>query len=125
MVLFQCGFPRSVKNEGEAARGTLRLSVLQNNLATATISAYGREFEQSRQQATDFFTAFRAELDRENSAFNKEQHAAVLPILQQRDEIITILARSDAFTKCDTKRHETTYSNLLKTTCRPVNIDIY
>ncbi|HEX8286575.1 MAG TPA: hypothetical protein VF556_01185 [Pyrinomonadaceae bacterium] len=102
LIAFLLGFvpmwlsARDVKNDCESARGTLRLSVLQNTLATAAINASRGEFEPARQQASDFFTAFRAELDSENSAFNEEQRDAVRPILQQRDEIITLLARSDA-----------------------------
>ena len=40
--------------ECEATRDSLRLSVLQNNLATAAISAQDGEFE----QASDFFYRF-------------------------------------------------------------------
>ncbi|HXG85993.1 MAG TPA: hypothetical protein VNI84_18380 [Pyrinomonadaceae bacterium] len=82
--------------ECEAARDSLRLSVLQNNLATAAISAQNGEFEQARQQTSDFYTALRAEVDRENSAVSEQQREAVRPILAQRDETITLLARNDA-----------------------------
>ena len=87
---------RNVENDSKAARESLRLSVLQNNLATATINAYGGEFEQARQQTSDFFTALRAEMERENSAISEGQRESVHPILAQRDETITLLARSDS-----------------------------
>lgn len=86
---------RNHENERDAAVKTLRPSVLQNTLATAAINARRGEFEQARQQTSDFFTDLRAEIDREESAFNVEQIKAVHPILAQRDETITLLARND------------------------------
>jgi hypothetical protein len=73
----------------------LRPSVLQNDLATATINARRGEFEEARQQASSFFTDLRAELDREESSFATPQREAVRSILEQRDETITLLARQD------------------------------
>ena len=73
----------------------LRPSVLQNDLATATINTRRGEFEQARQQASSFFTDLRAELDREQSSFATPQREAVRSILEQRDETITLLARKD------------------------------
>ncbi len=87
---------RSYENERDAAVKTLRSSVLQNNLATATINARRGEFEQARQQTSDFFTDLRAEFDREETAFSPQQREAVQQILAQRDETITQLARNDA-----------------------------
>ena len=74
---------------------TLRPSVLQNGLATATINARRGEFEQARQQTSSFFTDLRAELERGESSFAAEQQEAVRPILEQRDDTITLLARED------------------------------
>jgi hypothetical protein len=102
LVAFLLGFvpmwlsARSYENERDAVQKTLRPSVLQNNLATATINARRGEFEQARQQASDFFTDLRAEIDREETAFSPPQREAVQKILAQRDETITLLARSDA-----------------------------
>jgi hypothetical protein len=87
---------RNTENEAEATRRALRLSVLQNNLATAAIQAGRGEFEPARQQTSDFYTALRAEFDREPSAFNARQREAVQPFLNGRDETITLLAREDA-----------------------------
>ncbi len=87
---------RTHENERDAAINTLRPSVLQNTLATAALNARRGEFEQARQQASDFFTELRAEMERETSAFNAQQRAAAQPILAQRDETITLLARNDA-----------------------------
>lgn len=103
LVAFLLGFlpawlsARGYENERDAAVKTLRPSVLQNNLATATINARRGEFEQARQQTSDFFTDLRAEFDREETAFSPpQQREAVQQILAQRDETITQLARNDA-----------------------------
>ncbi len=102
LVAFLLGFlpmwlsARNYENERDAVQKTLRPSVLQNNLATATINARRGEFEQARQQTSDFFTDLRAEVDREESAFSSQQLEAVQLILAQRDETITLLARNDA-----------------------------
>jgi hypothetical protein len=74
---------------------TLRPSVLQNDLATATINARRGEFEQARQQTSSFFTDLRAELERTESSFALGQQEAVRSILEQRDDTITLLARRD------------------------------
>ncbi|CAA9393779.1 MAG: hypothetical protein AVDCRST_MAG74-1250 [uncultured Pyrinomonadaceae bacterium] len=102
LVAFLLGFlpmwlsARNYANERDAAMKTLRPNVLQNTLATATINARRGEFEQARQQTSDYFTDLRAEYDREESAFSPPQREAVQKILAQRDETITQLARGDA-----------------------------
>ena len=102
LVAFLLGFlpgwlsARNYENERDAVQKTLRPSVLQNNLGTATINARRGEYEQARQQASDFFTDLRAEIDREESAFTFDQRETVAPLLAQRDETITQLARNDA-----------------------------
>ena len=83
------------QSELESMVKTLRPSVLQNDLATATINARRGEFEQARQQASSFFTDLRAELERNETAFSAEQHEALQSILKQRDDTITLLARND------------------------------
>jgi hypothetical protein len=74
---------------------TLRPSVLQNELATATINARRGEFEQAREQTSSFFTDLDAELERDESSFAVGQQEAVRSILKQRDDTITLLARRD------------------------------
>ncbi|MEO6334712.1 MAG: hypothetical protein ABIO91_06975 [Pyrinomonadaceae bacterium] len=86
---------RTQENERAAAIKTLRLSVLQNTVGTAALNARRGEFEQARQQASDFYTDFRTEMERETSAFDAQQRSAAQPILAQRDETITLLARND------------------------------
>ncbi len=102
LVAFLLGFlpmwlsARTHEKERDAAIKTLRPSVLQNTLATAAINARRGEFEQARQQTSDFYTDLRAEIESETSAFNVEQIKTAQPILAQRDETITQLARNDA-----------------------------
>ncbi len=102
LVAFLLGFlpmwlsARTHENERDAAIKTSRPSVLQNTLATATINARRGEYEQARQQTSDFFTGLRAEIERDASAFKTEQIKSAQPILPQRDETITLLARIDA-----------------------------
>ncbi len=101
VIAFLLGFvpmwfsARSHQNERDAAVNTLRPSVLQNNLGTAALNARRGEFEQARQQTSDFFTDLRAEIEREKGAFTAQQREAAQPILAQRDETITLLARND------------------------------
>jgi hypothetical protein len=83
------------QEELESVVKTLRPSVLQNDLATATINARRGEFEQARQQTSSFFTELRAELENSESAFVAEQHEAMKSILEKRDDTITLLARND------------------------------
>ncbi|MCA1612661.1 MAG: hypothetical protein LC795_04780 [Acidobacteria bacterium] len=80
----------------DAARRELRLSQTQVTLAAAAIDARRGEYETARQTASDFFTALRTELDAgEDSSLSARQREAAAPLLDRRDEIITLLARSD------------------------------
>ena len=74
----------------------LSLARLQNALASAVIDARRGDYEPARQAASDFFTSLRAETDRgDASALSPAQREGVLPLFTGRDEIITLLARSD------------------------------
>jgi hypothetical protein len=74
----------------------LALARIENTLAAATIDARRGEYESARQSAGDFFTAVRTEIDRgEDSALSPAQQEAVRPLLDQRDETVTLLARGD------------------------------
>jgi len=102
LVAFLLGFlpmwlsARTYENERDAARANLRQSVLQNNLATAAMNARRGEYEQARQQTSDFYTDLRAEVDNKESVFNPQQRETLQPVLAGRDETITLLARGDA-----------------------------
>ena len=74
----------------------LSLARIQNSLASAVIDARLGDYEPARQAASNFFTALRAETDREDaSALSPSQREGVQPLYTQRDEIITLLARGD------------------------------
>ena len=69
---------------------------LENALASAVIDAQRGDYEPARQAASNFFTSLRAETDRgDASALSPAQREGALPLFTRRDEIITLLARSD------------------------------
>jgi hypothetical protein len=79
-----------------AGQAELRLSAIQSLLASAAIDARRGEYEPARQAASKFFTALREEVDRgTTSAFTAAQREAMPPLFNQRDGIVTLLARSD------------------------------
>jgi hypothetical protein len=78
------------------AEQQLSLARRQNTLASAVIDARRGDYEPARQAASDFFTSLRTETDRGNeSALSQAQREGVQALFNQRDEIITLLARSD------------------------------
>ena len=82
--------------ELETTRVELRRSQLRSALSGAAIDARRGDYEPARKAISDFFTALTAELDRtDDSTLDQTQRDAVRPLLTQRDEIITLLARSD------------------------------
>jgi hypothetical protein len=90
---------RARENAGQrdAARRELRVSRMQNALASAAVDSSRGEYEPARQSASDFFTARREEADMagDDSVLTAAQRDALRPLLQQRDDLITLLARSD------------------------------
>lgn len=102
LIAFLIGFvPMWLKARGYAsemaiARRELSLARLQNTLASATIDARRGDYEPARQAASSFFTSLRAEVDRAtDSAFTDSQRQNIQPLFAGRDEVITLLARSD------------------------------
>lgn len=80
----------------DAARLELRLSQMQNTLASAAIDARRGDYEPARQRVSQFFTELRDEAERGNtSGFTPAQRDALAPLFNQRDQLITLLARSD------------------------------
>ena len=87
---------RTRRDERDTAQAALRISTLQNTLASATIDARRGEYEPARQAASEFFTNLRTEIDSgRNSVFNQAQQNNLRSILDVRDDTITLLARSD------------------------------
>lgn len=82
--------------ERETAQHQLRLKQMESQIAAAVINADRGEYEPARQTASDFFTALRTQLDRgDNSDLSAPQRDKVKGLLSQRDDVITLLARSD------------------------------
>ena len=74
----------------------MSLAQTQNSLASSVIDARRGDYEPARLAASQFFTSLLAEVNKgDDSALNAAQRAAVQPLFSQRDEIITLLARSD------------------------------
>jgi hypothetical protein len=69
---------------------------MQGNLASAVIDARRGDYEPARQAASQFFTSLRAEIDKgDASDLTQAQRAGLPPLFAGRDEVITLLARSD------------------------------
>lgn len=81
----------------DAAQHELRLSHLQNSLSSAVIDAGRGEYEPARQTVSDFFTALGNQLDAtgNQALLTPVQSESLRPLLSQRDELITLLARND------------------------------
>ncbi len=74
----------------------LTLVRMQSNLASAVIDARRGDYEPARQGASQFFATLRAEIDKgDTSNFTLAQRQGMQPLFAGRDEIITLLARSD------------------------------
>jgi hypothetical protein len=86
---------RESARQRDAAQANLRVSQLQNRLATAAMYSRSGDYEAARLATSDFFTDLRAEVNRQESGFTTKQREAVQPILSERDDVITLLARSD------------------------------
>jgi hypothetical protein len=82
--------------ELEATKAELQRSQMRSALSAAAVDARRGDYEPARKAMSDFFTTLSSELDRgEESALDQTQRDAVRPLLAQRDELITLLARSD------------------------------
>lgn len=102
LMVFLLGFipmwfrARSYSNQYEQSQRELRLSRMQNKLASSVINARLGEYETARQTAGDFFTTLRTEIEKaESSALSNQQRENLKGLLDQRDDIITLLARND------------------------------
>lgn len=87
---------RERANELETTRTELRRTQMRSALSAAALDARRGEYEPARKAMSDFFAALSSEVDRgEDSVLDQTQREAVRSLLTQRDEIITLLARSD------------------------------
>jgi hypothetical protein len=102
LVVFLFGFVpmwlkcREYSSSLTATSHQLSIARIENALASAAIDARRGAHEPARQAASNFFTSLRAEIDRGNdSAFSQAQREGLQPAFSGRDEIITLLARSE------------------------------
>ena len=80
----------------DAAQRVVRLAQLQNTLAAAVIDTQRGQYERARQLTSDFYTNLRRQIDGDTaSLFTQSQRAELRSLLAERDELITLLARSD------------------------------
>ena len=102
LAVFLLGLvPMWLQSRASAARLTdaerqLTIVRMQSDLASAAIDARRGDYEPARQAASRFFTSLRAEIDKGDiSAFTQVQRKGMQTLFDGRDEIITLLARSD------------------------------
>ena len=87
---------RQCRNNLATSEHQLALARLQSVLSSAVIDARRGDYEPARQAASQFFNSLRAEVDRgDASTLTQAQRVGVEPLFTPRDEIITLLARSD------------------------------
>jgi hypothetical protein len=86
---------RTSANERDTAQLALGRARTENTLAAAVIHARRGDYEVARTNASAFYTALRAELDRPRPTFTGAQLARLQPLLADRDQMITLLARGD------------------------------
>jgi hypothetical protein len=80
----------------DVAQRELGISQMENQLSESAIRARRGDYEPARQSASDFFTNVRHQVDLgAASAFSQSQREKLSALLTQRDDIITLLARSD------------------------------
>lgn len=81
--------------ERDAAQRDLRLCRLENSLSSAAVDSRRGEYERARQAASNFFSSLREQVDGAAPDLTTVQRDNVRPLLNQRDDLITLLARSD------------------------------
>ncbi len=88
---------RGRATERDSAQHQLRLCQLENSLSSAALDARRGEYERARQASSEFFTSLREQVDpkTESSDLTSEQRESLRPMLNQRDDLITLLARND------------------------------
>ncbi|HEX9917719.1 MAG TPA: hypothetical protein VGA87_01060 [Pyrinomonadaceae bacterium] len=102
LIAFLAGFvpmwlkARESGNNLAAAERTLSSARMQNSLASAALDARRGDYEPARQAVSQFYTTLRADIDKgDDSILTPAQREAAQALFAGRDEIITLLARSD------------------------------
>lgn len=87
---------RTAANSLAETEHQLVLAKMQNDLGSAVIDARRGDYEPARQAVSRFFTSLRTEIDNgESSNYTEAQRNSLQPLFTGRDELITLLARSD------------------------------
>ncbi len=87
---------RETSHQLDVSNAALRSAELHSLLGDAAIDARRGDYEPARQEISKFFTELRTELDRgDDSAFTKSQRERLEALLVGRDDLVTLLARSD------------------------------
>lgn len=80
----------------EKAEHALTVTRLEKDLASAAVDARRGEYQAAQQDATSFFMAARFEIDQgDKSALTGDQRKNLAPLLDSREQLITLIARSD------------------------------
>ena len=102
LVVFLLGFvpmwlrSRAATSKLVETERQLTLAKMQNDLASAVIDARRGDYEPARQATSQFFTSLSTEIDKGNtSSLTQIQREGLQPLFTGRDELITLLARSD------------------------------
>jgi hypothetical protein len=102
LIVFLLGFvpmwlkARGLGNRLAETEGQLVLTRTQNNLASAVIDARRGEYEPARQAVSQFFTTLQGEIAKgDGSNYTQAQRGQLQQLSAGRDELITLLARSD------------------------------
>ena len=102
LIVFLLGFvpmwvkARAANNRLAQVERHLILAGIQNDLASAVIDARRAEYEPARQAVSQFFTIVQAEIGKgDSSSYTQAQGEQLHQLFAGRDELITLLARSD------------------------------
>ena len=87
---------RAANNRLAETERHLTLARTENDLASAVIDARRAEYEPARQAVSRFFTTVQTEIAKgDSSSYTPAQGEQLRPLFAGRDELITLLARSD------------------------------
>jgi uncharacterized protein with PIN domain len=102
LVIFLLGFvpmwlrARAASSSLVETEHQLIIVRMQSSLASAAIDARRGDYEPARQAVSQFFTSLRAEMDKgDTSNYTQAQRQGMQSLFTGRDELITLLARSD------------------------------
>ena len=102
LIVFLLGFvpmwlkARAATSSLAETEHQLILVRMQSNLASAVVDARRGDYEPARQAASQFFTTLGAEIGKgDSSSYTRAQREGIQPLLAGRDDLITLLARSD------------------------------